>query len=177
MLNTHRVSGFVTSRGYRQCKACGSSARRLRDAVLVEHIREVHAGNYGVHGVRKMWHALRRSGIQIGLAQTARLMRLVGVQGKGKGRSPLPTRKDKREDARPDLIHRELRTAGPNRLCVWGADNTYVRTAKGCVCCVRDGRVFTQERGMGTIRYDEGRGIAVTGTELSDRKRKRKRLS
>ncbi|WP_152691471.1 IS3 family transposase, partial [Corynebacterium striatum] len=77
----------------RQSKARGLSARALRDAALVEHIRDVHAENYGVYGVRKMWHALRRDGIDIGREQTARLMRLAGVSGKGKGRSPITTRK------------------------------------------------------------------------------------
>ncbi|WP_223245808.1 IS3 family transposase [Trueperella pyogenes] len=78
------------------------SARSVRDAVLVEHIREVHAGNYGVYGVRKMWHALRRSGIKVGREQTARLMRLAGVSGKSKGRCPVTTRQGTREDTRPD---------------------------------------------------------------------------
>ncbi|WP_350338380.1 hypothetical protein [Corynebacterium sp. MSK204] len=31
-----------------------------------------------------MWHALHRDGIDIGREQTARLMRLAGVSGKGK---------------------------------------------------------------------------------------------
>ena len=61
------------------------SARRLRDAALREHLRHVHADNYGVYGVRKMWHALRRDLIDIGREHTARLMRLAGVSGKGKG--------------------------------------------------------------------------------------------
>ncbi len=39
-LNPHREGGFLTSRGYRQSKARGLSARALRDAALVEHIRE-----------------------------------------------------------------------------------------------------------------------------------------
>ena len=33
-LNTHRVGGFLTSRGYRQSKARGLSVRSLRDAAL-----------------------------------------------------------------------------------------------------------------------------------------------
>ena len=83
-LNTHRAGGFITSRGYRQSKARGLSSRRLRDVALVEHIRKIHAENYGVYGVRKMWHTLRRQGIDIGREQTARLMRLAGVAGKPK---------------------------------------------------------------------------------------------
>ncbi|HAT1309052.1 TPA: IS3 family transposase, partial [Corynebacterium striatum] len=71
-LKNNRAGGFITSRGYRQSKARGLSARRLRDAVLIERIRAVHQNNYGVYGVRKMWHALRREGIDIGREQTAR---------------------------------------------------------------------------------------------------------
>ena len=88
-LKNNREGDFITSRGYRQSKARGMSARRLRDTVLVERISAVHQANYGVYGVRKMWHALRRDGIDIGREHTARLMRLSGVSGKGKGRSPI----------------------------------------------------------------------------------------
>ncbi|MEW6881420.1 IS3 family transposase [Trueperella pyogenes] len=101
-LKNHREGGFITCRGYRQAKAWGMSARSLRDAALIGHIQQVHAGNYSVYGVQKMWHALRRSGIQIGREQTARLMRLAGVSGKGKGQSPVTTRQGTREDTRPD---------------------------------------------------------------------------
>ena len=124
-LKDNRAGGFITSRGYRQSKARGLSARRLRDAVLVDRISAVHRDNYGVYGVRKMWHALRRDGIEIGREQTARLMRLAGVSGKGKGRSPLTTRKPNVPDLRPDLVEREFKAQGPNKL--WVADITYVR--------------------------------------------------
>ena len=130
-LRINREGDFITSRGYRQSRARGPSARRLRDAVLAEHIREVHADNYGVYGIRKMWHALRREGIDIGREHTARLMRLAGVSGKGKGRSPVTTRRSKGPDTRLDLVNREFKAPGPNRL--WVADITYVRTRKGFV--------------------------------------------
>lgn len=130
-LNTHREGGFLSSRGYRQSKARGLSARSLRDAALVEHIRDVHAENYGVYGVRKMWRVLQRQGIDIGREQTARLMRSAGLSGKGKGGAPITTRKPKGPDLRPDLVNREFRVPGPNRL--WVADITYVRTRKGFV--------------------------------------------
>ena len=130
-LKNNRAGGFITSRGYRQSKARGLSARRLRDAVLVERISAVHRDNYGVYGVRKMWHALHRDGSDIGREQTARLMRLAGVSGKGKGRSPMTTRTPQRPDLRPDLVEREFKAEGPNKL--WVADITYVRTKKGFV--------------------------------------------
>ena len=112
-------------------KARGLSSRSLRDAVLVEHIAAVHSANYGVYGVRKMWHALRREGINIGREQTARLMRIAGVSGKVKGASPTTTCKRKGPDLRPDLVNRKFKAKGPNRL--WVADITYVRTQKGFV--------------------------------------------
>lgn len=88
---THRTGGFKTFRGYRQSKARRASSRRLRDHALVEHIRGIHAENHGVYEVRKMWHTLRRQGLDIGRDQTTRWMRLAGVAGKGK--SPITTSK------------------------------------------------------------------------------------
>lgn len=84
-LNTHSEGGFLTSREYRKTKASGPSARSLCDAALGEHTREVHAENYGVYGARTMRHALGRDGIDIGREQTARLMHIAGLSGKGKG--------------------------------------------------------------------------------------------
>ena len=78
-----------------------------------------------------MCHALRRDGIDIGREQTARLMRLAGVSGKGKGRSLITTRKPYVSDQRPDLVEREFTAQGPSKL--WVADITYVRTKKGFV--------------------------------------------
>ncbi|HCG3140692.1 TPA: IS3 family transposase [Corynebacterium striatum] len=50
----------------------------------MERIREVHAENCGVYGVRKMWRVLRRRGVDIGREHTARLMRSAGLSGTGK---------------------------------------------------------------------------------------------
>ncbi|CAB0737012.1 IS3 family transposase [Corynebacterium diphtheriae] len=108
-LKDNRAGGFITSRGYRQSKARGLSARRLRDAVLVERISSIHRDNYGVYGVRKMWHALQRQGIDIGREHTARLMRSAGLSGKGKGGAPVTTRQSKGLDLRPDLVNREFK--------------------------------------------------------------------
>ena len=84
-LKNNREGGFITPRGYRLSKARRMSARRLRDTALLEHLRHVHADNYGVYGVRIMWHALCREGIAIGREQTARLMRMAVLSGLGKG--------------------------------------------------------------------------------------------
>ena len=58
-------------------------------------------------------------------------MRLAGVSGKGKGGSPITTRKAHVPDLRPDLVQREVIAAAPNKL--WVAGITYVRTNNGFV--------------------------------------------
>ncbi|MBK4149275.1 IS3 family transposase [Corynebacterium macginleyi] len=64
--------------------------------MLVERISAIHRDNYGVLGVRKMWHVLDREGIDIGREHATRLMRLTGVSGTGKGGSPITTRTPQR---------------------------------------------------------------------------------
>src|SRR5690625_6460148 len=59
--------GFITSRGYRAAKTRPASHRQVRDAVLIPILKDIHQANYGVYGVRKMWHSMTRAGWMIGL--------------------------------------------------------------------------------------------------------------
>ncbi|MER0085072.1 DDE-type integrase/transposase/recombinase [Corynebacterium sp. KPL2805] len=117
--------------------------------------------------MRKMWHALHRDGIDIGREQTARLMRLAGVSGKGTGGSPITTRKANVPDLRPDLVEREFKAQGPNKL--WVADITYVRTKKGFVYAAFVTDVYSR-RIVGWALSDSMRtsGIAAASTQSSD---------
>ena len=72
--------GFITSRGYRAEAGCVFAARSVRDEVLLEEIGRIHAQNYSVYGYRKMHHAMRRAGWEIGRDQTARLMKAAGLR-------------------------------------------------------------------------------------------------
>jgi len=121
--------GFITSRAYRAAKTRPTSARALRDAILIEELRRIHAENYSVYGVRKMHHAMVRTGWQIGRDQTARLMRAAGLQGVRRGRKPITTRPACEPDARPDLVERRFAAERPHQL--WVADITYVRILGG----------------------------------------------
>ena len=114
--------GFITSRAYRAAKQRPASARALRDAILVEEIRRVHAENYSVYGVRKMHHAMVPAGWQIGRDQVARLMKLAGVEGVRRGRKPVTTRSAGEPDSRPDLVERRFAAERPHQL--WVADIT-----------------------------------------------------
>lgn len=121
--------GFITSRGYRAAKARQASARAIRDELLIQEIRRIHAENDGVYGVRKMWHAMRRAGWEVGRDQVVRLMRSAGLQGVRRGRKPCTTIPAEQPGRRPDLVERDFTAAAPNRL--WVADITYVRTVAG----------------------------------------------
>ena len=84
----------------------------------------VNRVNYGVGSVRKMWLVPRCDGIDFGRGQTARLMRLAAVSNKGKGRLPITTRWPNVPVLCPELVRREFKAQGPNKL--WVADATYV---------------------------------------------------
>lgn len=50
--------------------------RCSRRKPFLEHVRAVHAKNYRVYGVWKMWQTFQREGIDIGREKTTHLMRL-----------------------------------------------------------------------------------------------------
>jgi putative transposase len=103
------------------------SARAARDRVLTEKIEQVHAANYGVYGVRKVWHELNRQDVQVARCTVERLMRENGLRGLLRDKSPRTTR-PAAETGRPgDLVERDVTATRPNEL--WVADLTYVRTS------------------------------------------------
>jgi transposase InsO family protein len=106
-------------------------ARTKRDAVLRREIRRVWEENFGVYGVRKIWRQLGREGIGVARCTVARLMRHMGLQGIVRGRSVKTTTGDKAAPCPLDLVNRQFRAEGPNRL--WVADFTYVATWQGFV--------------------------------------------
>ncbi|MGP5638508.1 IS3 family transposase [Brachybacterium tyrofermentans] len=108
--------GFLTSRSYRAATQRPSSARALRDEVLIGEIRRIHAENYGVYAYRKMHQAMRRAGWDIGRDQTARLMKVGGLEGVRRGRKALTTTPSGVSDRRPDLVERDFTALGPNQL-------------------------------------------------------------
>jgi transposase InsO family protein len=123
------VRGFITSRGYRAAKTRPPSARALKDELLVPEIARLHEENYGVYGVRKMHALMRRRGWDIGRDQTARLMRIAGVQGVKRSKKVFTTKPDPAAVKPADLVQRRFHAAAPRRL--WVADITYVATWSG----------------------------------------------
>lgn len=143
VMHEHTIGGLITPRGYRAAKSRPASARSIRDQFLVEELKKIHAKNYSVYGVRKMWHAAKRAGWDVGRDQVARLMKIAGIKGIRRGRKPVTTRPASAPDTRPDLVDRQFKARRPNEL--WVADITYVRTLSGFVYTAFVTDVFTRK--------------------------------
>ena len=50
---------------YYAARSRPASARAISDAALTEEIQRVFEEKYAVYGVRKVWHQLRRAGVQM----------------------------------------------------------------------------------------------------------------
>ena len=102
----------------------------MRDEVLKIEISRVHKENYAVYGLRKLWHALKREGIDMARCTTQRLMAEMGIRGVRRGKTYVTTTIANELAERPkDLVNRNFISDGPNRL--WVADITYVKTKIG----------------------------------------------
>ena len=101
------------------------NAYRSRAAVVVSQLGRLRA--------RKLWHAARRAGHDIGRDQVARLMRFGRIAGtvRGKHRT-VTTQRDETAPRHPDLVKRGWHApTGVDQL--WVADFSYVWTLAGFV--------------------------------------------
>ena len=123
---------------YYAAKTRTPSARAQRDEELIPRLVELWEANYRVYGVRKLWKAARRAGIAIGRDQTARLMKVAGIEGARRSKRVKTTRPDPASARHPDLVQREFTATAPNRL--WVTDLTFVATWAGVayVCFIID---------------------------------------
>ena len=114
---------------YYAARARPPSARMVRDEGLKADIARVHAANFAVYGVRKVWRQLRRDEVDIGRDRVARLMGELGLAGTTRAkrvRTTLPAAQGERP---ADLVDRDFTAQAPDRL--WVADLTYVWTRAG----------------------------------------------
>jgi putative transposase len=127
---------------YYAAKTRSPSARAVRDAAVLEHVRRVHSSpriGRGLYGARKVWHQLRREQArdehpQLGpvpRCQVERLMRANGLRGVRRDKGFVTTRPDAAASRPPDLVRRDFRASQPNEL--WVVDFTYVPTWSGTV--------------------------------------------
>ncbi len=105
------------------------SARALSDERLGREIQRIHEENYGVYGVRKVWHQLVRDEERVGRDQVWRIMGALGLQGVRRGKAKRTTVPGDLSARPADLVDRQFVATAPNRL--WLADITYVWTWSG----------------------------------------------
>ena len=115
-----------------------ASARQVRDAEVVPQLLRIWESNYSVYGVRKLWKAAKRAGIDIGRDQVARLMKVLEIEGVRREKLVKTTKPDPQVARHPDLVNRVFSAAAPNQL--WVTDLTFVPTWQGVayVCFIID---------------------------------------
>ncbi len=106
-----------------------ASARQIRDAELAPRLLELWESNYSVYGVRKLWKAAQRAGINISRDQVARLMKTLRIEGVRRDKRVKTTKPDPRMPRHPDLGNRVFSADAPNQL--WVTDLTFVPTWQG----------------------------------------------
>jgi putative transposase len=105
-----------------RARAAGPTPAQVRDEQLCEHIRRVHAENYGVYGARKVWLALNREGIAVARCTVERLMKQLGLEGVGRGKAKRTTITDPAARRPADLVGRRFSPPAPKIW--WVADLT-----------------------------------------------------
>ena len=109
------------------------SDAELADAYAANALLDCYRINRSVYGIRKLWHAMRRDGHQVGRDQVGRLMRIVGIEGVRRDSHRTITTVRHATAARyPDLVDRQWDApTHPDEW--WVADFTYVWTLAGFV--------------------------------------------
>ena len=82
------------------------SERQVRDAEIAPQLLEIWETNYSVYGVRKLWKAAKRAGIDIGRDQVARLMKFLSIEGVRREKRVKTTTPDPKAPRHPDLVNR-----------------------------------------------------------------------
>jgi putative transposase len=124
-----RVLGVSTS-GFYAWVGRQPSERARADARLLDQVRAAHLDSHCTYGAPRVHAELRATGTRVGRKRVARPMRTAGLAGrcpKRFRRTTIPSDAPAAEP--PDLVRRDFRPSGPDRL--WVADITYVRTWEG----------------------------------------------
>ena len=92
------------------------SARTLSDAVVSGELHSLSEANRNGYAVRKLWRTARRSGIEVGWVQTARLMRSLGVEGVKRSRRGETIKLEPTATRQSDLVEHDFAATSPNQL-------------------------------------------------------------
>ena len=103
--------------------------KRIDDALLLAHIRAVHAEVKGEYGWPRMWKELQDRDVRVGKERVRRLMKLHGIQARGKKKFVVTADSKHTLPIAENLLARNFTPEAPNR--VWTSDITYIATDEG----------------------------------------------
>ena len=103
--------------------------RQQQDAMLLQHIRRIHADNKGNYGSPRIYRELREQGISCSKERIERLMREAGVQAKHKRKFKVTTDSKHNLPVAPNILSGRFYWQQPNQA--WVSDLTYIATDEG----------------------------------------------
>jgi putative transposase len=151
------------------------SARRLGDERLKIEIARVHRDNFGVYGIEKVWHQLKREGHKVGRDRVARLMDDLELRGVVRGKRKRTTIPAEVSERPADLVERNFTAASPNQL--WVSDLTYVSTWTGFVYVAFVIDVFSRFIAGWRVSNSLHAELALDALEMAIWRRRRQDLS
>jgi putative transposase len=119
----------VSPSGYYAWSRRSTSVRAGADEELSGQIRAIHERSRGTYGSPRVQAELAACGVQVGRKRVARLMRAAGLEGVSRRRRAVTTIRDAKMRPAPDLVDRNFKAEGRDRL--WVADITYIPTWAG----------------------------------------------
>jgi putative transposase len=124
----------VSRSGYYDWLGRPDSPRSQDNALLLRHIRRIHAESRDTYGSPRVYAELTLGlGLPVNRKRVARLMRQAGIQGLYRRRRHGCTVRDPTAEAADDLINRDFTATEPNRL--WITDITEHPTVEGRLYC------------------------------------------
>lgn len=120
----HEAGIQIAPSSYHARKKRSPSARAVSDAVVDERLQELHASNFGVYGVRKLWRAYQRAwpGESVARCTIERRMRALGLAGVPNARTTRTTRPARGQACPSDKLERDFTAPAPDYR--WVADIT-----------------------------------------------------
>ena len=122
----------VSCSGYYQWRKDEQSPRQADDDRLIDLIRILHAESFGSYGVIRMAKGLKQQGINVNAKRIRRLMRQIGLRGKGepkKNKFIATTDSNHKNPVAENTLNRKFTVDIPNTR--WVSDITYIWTQEG----------------------------------------------
>jgi putative transposase len=122
----------VSRSGYYRWLKAPESKRAQAARQLTEHIRRIHLESRQSYGSPRVFHKLRREGVQTSENRVARLMQAAGIKARSKRAfRPRTTDSNHPNPIAPNRLKSEPAPTAPNQI--WVADITYIWTLEGWI--------------------------------------------